>query len=428
MNRKLIIPASLVLVFSSCKESTDNNVDTAILAPVETVSAIQPPVQNVEVDKQYFTINSIENQKVNLANGGSIEFDANSFVDEEGNLVEGEVTIEYQEFHTLTDIILSGIPMDYDSAGVVNNFISAGMFTMDGKSKGKQVNIAPDKEVKVNMASYVDTPCYNFYELDEKSGKWSYETTKAAEKMPDIKEQDNIMFIDVEADYRHLSSLENETVIGWYIDENMQQLTSTEKEMLTKKSFSKIEVNQEGEDYVMDLPINSDSKNIKVKPYFITDLNGGNQLSESAQSQIARKLAFQEKGRRGKVIRTIAIQGFGTFNWDIVNKRENSQILAAKFNVVEEDIANAQVILVSPEENAMVNYPKEGSKLFSFDPNKKAILVSIYDGNKISIADNNQFVKAKNMEAGSEVEFVFVDTGIEIKAGQDLSNLLANYF
>ncbi|MBC7861984.1 MAG: hypothetical protein IAF38_03365 [Bacteroidia bacterium] len=119
------------------------------------------------------------NYKVNATHGGTITHNkskitvpAGSFVKKSGEQVQGEVDIKYREMHDQADIIASGIPMTYDSAGTTYHFESAGMIDMQGSQNGEEIFIKPGKEIKVEMASSEESTRFNLYALDTVSRKW----------------------------------------------------------------------------------------------------------------------------------------------------------------------------------------------------------------------------------------------------------------
>lgn len=104
------------------------------------------------------------------------------FVDASGVPVESEVEISYREFHDKYDIIFSGIPMSYDSAGTEYQFESAGMFEIRGQSDGEEVFIADDRQIRVEMNTLNGDSGFNNYVLDEESGEWEYLGVSVAEQ------------------------------------------------------------------------------------------------------------------------------------------------------------------------------------------------------------------------------------------------------
>lgn len=119
--------------------------------------------------------------RISGTDGGSIthkatkiKVPANSFVDKQGQDIRGEVTIAYREFHHPADIIVSGIPMAYDSAGQHYNLESAGMFDIRGYHNGEPVFIKPDKNLEVELASQNAEHRFNQYYFDTVAGNWLY--------------------------------------------------------------------------------------------------------------------------------------------------------------------------------------------------------------------------------------------------------------
>jgi hypothetical protein len=135
---------------------------------------IQPPVAKLNVPYASY--------KVNAANGGTIKHSSNSkitipkkaFVNKSGEDIIGDVEIKYREFHNQADIIASGIPMTYDSAGVHSALESAGMIDIKGYQNGEPVFINPKKQITVEFKSEYPSDKYNMYVLDTVAENWTY--------------------------------------------------------------------------------------------------------------------------------------------------------------------------------------------------------------------------------------------------------------
>jgi hypothetical protein len=100
-----------------------------------------------------FEINTDKDTFIVSDRGSLITIPKNAFIDSLGNEVTGKVNLSYREFHHPAEIILSRIPMTYDSAGTRYHFESAGMFEIDAKQNGKKLRIAAGKSIAVNLAS-----------------------------------------------------------------------------------------------------------------------------------------------------------------------------------------------------------------------------------------------------------------------------------
>jgi hypothetical protein len=139
-----------------------------------TKAFVAAPSQKLKTPYSRYKVNNAKGGAITHSTSTTIKVPKNSFVDKQGRDVIGDVTIEYREFHDLGDIVLSGIPMKYDSAGRPFNLESAGMFDIKGTQNGEPVFIKKDKPLKVELASTVKDDRFNQYYLDTVKGNWTY--------------------------------------------------------------------------------------------------------------------------------------------------------------------------------------------------------------------------------------------------------------
>jgi len=138
------------------------------------IKFIDPPLQGADIIPDNYTIDALNGGVFEYWTGTKISIPDSAIVDENGTLVTGEVIISYREFHDPVDFFFSGIPMDYDSAGVNYIFKSAGMMEILAYKNDNQVFLKPDEEIDVEMASYHDGTEYNLYELDTNKKNWVF--------------------------------------------------------------------------------------------------------------------------------------------------------------------------------------------------------------------------------------------------------------
>lgn len=135
---------------------------------------IDPPVRALDIAADKFVLNTERDTTIVYKTGSIVEIPANSFVDSNGNDVKGEVELHYREFHDPIDIMLSGIPMDYDSAGTIYQFESAGMLEALAYQDNKPLRLKPGKTIMVHLVSHTNSDDYNVYYLDTAQKKWNY--------------------------------------------------------------------------------------------------------------------------------------------------------------------------------------------------------------------------------------------------------------
>ncbi len=129
---------------------------------------------------------------IQLNSGSRIIIQKETFTDEKGQVISGNVNLHYREFNNIAETLLGNIPMDYDSAGRQYHFESAGMFEINADANGQIVKIQPSKQIQVQLASLdrrVDK--FNQYYLENRDGNWKYlgkDTPFTVEKMKPLRE------------------------------------------------------------------------------------------------------------------------------------------------------------------------------------------------------------------------------------------------
>ena len=139
----------------------------------ESKPCISPPIKGLNVPYATYTVVAETGASLDFKTGSKLTIPKNAFVDDNGKLLKGEVELRYREFHDAADFFVSGIPMTFDSAGVKYQFESAGMMEMVAFQNGKQVNMAPQKSINVELASNYKGTKYNLYKLDTLKNNWS---------------------------------------------------------------------------------------------------------------------------------------------------------------------------------------------------------------------------------------------------------------
>ncbi|HLP54814.1 MAG TPA: hypothetical protein VK151_07290 [Fluviicola sp.] len=384
-----------------------------------TVSVIDP-IEGLEIKPREFKVSANQASTIELPNGGRISFPDNAFTDANGNPVSGTVTIEWQEFHSLADIMLSGIPMRYDSAGVSNQFVSGGMFTIDGHQNGNPIEIAKGKEAKVELATYDEQRQYNFYALDEKTGDWSYKKTALSTPNPNIKTADAAtvdaekskakkegapIFLNVVAATDSVPSLAGKDIIGWNVSSS--QVPDKLKKTIAHSRWEARINKQTSTGYELQLSNKGTTLKLNAQPVTMDDAMAN---TATVEKQTAKKweniLAFQQQEKEAQAIRTASIPGFGTYNWDIIHQRESPITFQLALKLPNGKLSDqAQIFHVCPDEKSIVRYSKYDFSEFSFDPKKGNCIVAVMPDKSIYTVSDKQFDAARKQ--GSQREFTF---------------------
>ena len=143
LNKTLLIFVIFSIAVISCQEDkpiTEGSTDLTYM-PNDNLSFIKPPFLDREIEQETFMINAQKDEEIITESGSKIKFYKNTIVDFDGKTVKGKVKIEYRDFHNPLEIYLSGIPMEYDSAGTKYIFETAGMFELKAYQEGELLNL-----------------------------------------------------------------------------------------------------------------------------------------------------------------------------------------------------------------------------------------------------------------------------------------------
>lgn len=102
---------------------------------------------------------------INPQTGTSLNIKANSFINEYGELAEGNIKLFMREMHSAPEYFMRGVPM--------NGFESAGMLELKAfDAEGNTLQLNSEKPVDVLMASTITGGNYSVYTLDESTKSW----------------------------------------------------------------------------------------------------------------------------------------------------------------------------------------------------------------------------------------------------------------
>jgi hypothetical protein len=135
---------------------------------------INEPFQKAKVNYTTYKVDNSKGADIKHPSNSKIKIPKSTFVNKQGQEIKGEVEILYREIHDQAEIIASGIPMTYDSAGIRSTFESAGMFEIKGYQNGEPVFIKKDQSLTVEFCSKDADDHFNQYYLDTVAKNWQY--------------------------------------------------------------------------------------------------------------------------------------------------------------------------------------------------------------------------------------------------------------
>ena len=191
--KKILVMLSLCAFGAGCNAPQEKKVGKPALP-----AFVQSPLPQADVPYQTYSFEAEKGAELTYKTGTKISIPANALLDEAGKPISGQVSLAYREFHDALDIAMSGIPMQYDSAGTRQSLQTAGMFDIRAQQAGKNLRLAKDKQANIEMASWQTDTDYNFYSLDTVQRNWTYKTREKV-IINETKQREKIAFEQLRA-------------------------------------------------------------------------------------------------------------------------------------------------------------------------------------------------------------------------------------
>ncbi len=319
------------------------------------VRQISRPLPEIDAGKSTFVIDTSKDTLLELASGSTIMIPANSMTGPDGKPFDGKAEVVYEEYLDQAGIIISGIPMVYDSAGQEYCFQSAGMFQIDAKTtEGEQLAIRKGKTVTVSVASSIDDSegAYNFYQFDTVAGNWNYIATKQAEPAaPEpvdsvskegsatvntrkVKTVSDFVF-DINADVRAFPELIGLKDVMWKYSGNRKFPDPEKEKWVFSRSWVSTVIKRDSlrnGEYIVTMSKGTEVFKTSVVP---VSADGGELLvgenKALDESLVALDSASARLTAEYAVRRTIPIGNFGVYNWDFIKKFRNPKKIKVRF-------------------------------------------------------------------------------------------------
>jgi hypothetical protein len=403
--------------------------------PITESSFVNPPIPNADIP--YITFDYNTNSDTILVIGDTkIEIKKNSIVDENGNTIKGTAKISYREFMNPAQIMLSGIPMEYDSAGNKSTFSSAGMIEIKGEAEGKPVFIAEDKGINISFKSPKAGNDYNLYYLDTIKKNWVYmgkdeievqkdkeelnikktKKTKATEinnpkepikpEAPRLADAQKWNFtIDVIPE--EFPELAGYSQTQFEIDESYKKYNPAH----SKIEWNDVKIEKANEPNKYFITFTKDTIHCKYLAQPVLNEKdykkelAGYEKKYAEYMEAAKKAKLEEEANRTKIIvdtaynpfetqqniyRSFTIQKFGIWNCDKVFKQANKHISNPVLKI-NDTIYERNVFLADFGNNALMSiYPGQEIR---YDSGSKNYLIMIKNNNQIAVFWPKDFEK-----------------------------------
>lgn len=395
-------------------------------------SGISEPFENITIGCNGNEIDAEKGGEIFFASGTKLYIPPNAFVDKDGQPVNGKVTVNYREFHSPAEIMVSGIPMKYNNNGTEEDFESAGMFEITANAGGASLELAPGKEIDMWLASDKSDDNYNFYRFDTANNAWVEVSTASQQVMsnPDavvqspegavntalrepvapqlIDKSQPVFEFTPDVTSNQLGEVDDLAIRLWQV-ESYNRLTAQELDVLSNpKSWDKHLLRpltpSEGT-YELLIDKGTDRYRMVVKPVlFGPDLR-------KAQGEYARAMdvyddtytrvvdslnaQLQLVAAQKAFVRMVSVANMGIYNCDrYVSRREVVQV-AARYKLEDGTLIrdNAQLYNLVTNKNGDKTVINLYSENIRFDVRDANSLVAILPGDLIAVMTSEEFSK-----------------------------------
>ena len=156
-----IEPTSIFLAYEGEKKhQTDLKENRRVdMVGMKGIIPAKTVLMQMEPSLQQFSCNANEDVIITGEKGTELEVQKDIFVDQAGNPVKGEVQIELKEYYTVSDFILGGLT----TTSGQHIIESGGTIYVRALHNGKDVQLAPGKQIKIGFTSEYDNDMRAFY-------------------------------------------------------------------------------------------------------------------------------------------------------------------------------------------------------------------------------------------------------------------------
>ncbi len=409
---------------------------------------IQPPIPSLVQAFETREFDVAKGVVWRFANGTKITIPPNALIRPDSTVHIGKAIVKFRDYHTASDVFLSGIPMNYAEDGRESgNMQTAGMFELRVEAEGQPLLLNDGEKAKVQLATQIGGKGYDAYYLDEAEKKWTYlEPNKA--RVNQKKKQLRKVVEEIRPGIpfplnRQYFTLDYNTLRDIYFKDNLklfddvllkQQLESYGLDWLNSESFDGVVYNgvkkpaalmvwkRVGQDEFPDFVENSQSKFFPIgnNQYQMRIINKENTDSVDLKVELVMPLKylfqlspeewandyqlalnkFKKEEKRMKLMsdfmRNLDVSNFGIYNYDRIMKEDEAVLLLAQFDFrqqFDENVSQPDIYYVPGTGRAVVKYPQSQWDEFPLMPDKQGLLFSLLPDNELVVYDRTSYAK-----------------------------------
>ena len=385
--------------------------------------AIQPPVVAANIPFNEYLIHNDSSITIKLSTGTAINVQPGIFEREDGNPIEGPITLKVREFHSAYDILRSGIPMSINSSQ--KDFLqSAGMIELRANNNGNELKVKEGKQIEIALAGYNLSNGYDLYYTSDGSS-WSqtgrfvsdsnYQRNNRIKelsiipKVPtDTVDMGKDLIFSLKADLTEVPYLKPFSNLQWRVSKKdiSPKVIDAIRIIWDEVSIKQIKGNKLENELVFKRKQFDTSGNQIVQQLVVkaSPIVGGKNNREDrklfAQQMDMYKNTLakieEEKARLAKeadMLNSFTISKMGIWNIDKIMKRDDLILVNASFDFEKEinrDINKLKVFVIYEDDNSVIPYASVQWNKIGIRPNSKVSLVAVLLKNELAVITSDE--------------------------------------
>jgi hypothetical protein len=166
---------------------------------------------SIEEKTKTVTINPVKENMITSKQGIKFSIPANAFVTKDGSKPKGKVQVTISEYHNPADILVSKIPMQYQTKDDAIQMESAGMFSITARAKDEELQLASGKDIDVDVPSKNSDIDFNLYYFDPIKNTW----VQTADSLP-ASQNETVAARKTKSSVQHTTELESSGInVEW---------------------------------------------------------------------------------------------------------------------------------------------------------------------------------------------------------------------
>ncbi len=457
-----VLPLLTIVTLFSCTSGTktDTAQDKLLNDSTRQVSQLAETTYSFKDSPQKFIVTNSKGREIELPSGTFIKIPANCFVDAGGKRIDGDVELAFEEFLSPGSIISSQIIMKYDSGGIVRDFESAGMFRINAFRDGKEVLLAKNKSIDVNLVTNDSDTDFNTYYSTHDGSDWQFlEKSKAqpnqrkketAERSAAILKNTasptkpqaykaNGRYFDLNLNKAYTHDLKNLLGVVWEYAGSNEKLDPAVNKTNFNRAWDFVSIlPQEGDKRgIYTIVLQSKDTGIKTiaRPVFrgsVLDAENEEFAAELGEFNKRMETAREEQKQaiaEAPFMRLVSVKNLGLYNYDRQYKYEDMIPVLANFNFGADSLKNypISVYLITGNGMAVIKYPPHDWDKFMYSRPDVNKLIAILPDQEICTFSAKRFEKEGPVFPKTQpgkFTFKLQHTGVKATNSSDIDRII----